>query len=114
MSINQPNIFPSQIMSPEIKINFLPDFNLIHQIKLESPFILNFSSKSSDEEEDPNFFNPNDYLDFIPSIPDENNKPSLDEFVHFKSMENNYRNNSLDSFKNYNLFTNTEKKFIFT
>ena len=64
-----------------------------------------------DELEDISFFNQNDSLDFIPSLSEENIKPSLDELIPVNSIKINNNNISFTSFKNPNLFTNTEKNY---
>ena len=111
MSINSYNNITSEIVSPEANIDVLPIFKSNQYIKLKSPFPSNFSSKSSDEVEDISFFNQNDSLDFIPSLSEENIKPSLDELIPVNSIKINNNNISFTSFKNPNLFTNTEKNY---
>ena len=105
MSIGDYNIFPSKLLSSEIKVNFLPNLNFNHHI------VLNFSSKPSDEEEDLSFFNEIDSFNFIPSISDDNNKPTLDELFPFNSEKIDKSNTKFPSFKKPNLFTITEKNF---
>ena len=107
MSINSYNNITSEIVSPEANIDVLPIFISNQYIKLKSPFPSNFSSKSSDEVEDICFFNQNDSLNFIPSLSEENNKPSLDELIPVNSIKINTRNISFPSFKSSNFFTNT-------
>jgi len=109
MSINSYNNITSEIVSPEADIDVLPIFKSNQFIKLKSAFSSNFSSQSSDEVEDISFFNQNDSLNFIQSISEENNKPSLDELIPFNCIKINTRNISFASFKNSNLFTNAEK-----
>ena len=109
MSINNYNIITSEIVNPEINIDFFPIFKSNQYIKLKSPLSSNFSSQSSDEIEDINFFNQNDSLNFIQPISEENNKPSLDELIPVNHIKINNNNISFASFKNSNLFTNTEK-----
>ena len=111
MSINSYNNITSEIVSPEANIDVLPIFTSNQYIKLKSPFPSNFSSKSSDEVEDICFFNQNDSLNFIPSLSEENIKPSLDELIPVNSIKINNNNISFTSFKNPNLFTNTEKNY---
>ena len=111
MSINSYNNITSEIVSPETNIDILPIFKSNQYIKLKSPFPSNFSSKSSDEVEDICFFNQNDSLNFIPSLSEENIKPSLDELIPVNSIKINNNNISFTSFKNPNLFTNTEKNY---
>ena len=111
MSINSYNNITSEIVSPEINIDVLPIFISNQYIKLKSPFPSNFSSKSSDEVEDISFFNQNDSLDLIPSLSEENNKPSLDELITVNSIKINTGNISFPSFKSSNLFSNTEKNY---
>jgi len=109
MSINSYNNITSEIISPEINIDVLPIFISNQYIKLKSPFPSNFSSKSSDEVEDISFFNQNDSLDLIPSLSEENNKPSLDELIPVNSIKINTRNISFPSFKSSNLFPQSPK-----
>ena len=111
MSINSYNNITSEIVSPEANIDVLPIFKSNQYIKLKSPFPSNFSSQSSDEVEDISFFNQNDSLDFIPSLSEENIKSSLDELIPVNSIKINNNNISFTSFKNPNLFTNTEKNY---
>ena len=111
MSINSYNNITSEIVSPEANIDVLPIFKSNQYIKLKSPFPSNFYSQSSDEVEDISFFNQNDSLDFIPSLSEENIKPSLDELIPVNSIKINNNNISFTSFKNPNLFTNTEKNY---
>ena len=111
MSKNSYNNITSEIVSLEANIDVLPFFKSNQYIKLESPFSSNFYSQSSDEVEDISFFNPNDSLDFIPSLSEENIKPSLDELIPVNSIKINNNNISFTSFKNPNLFTNTEKNY---
>ena len=104
MSINSYNNITSEIVSPEANIDVLPIFKSNQYIKLKSPFPSNFYSQSSDEVEDISFFNQNDSLDFIPSLSEENIKPSLDELIPVNSIKINNNNISFTSFKNPNLF----------
>ena len=111
MSINSYNNITSEIVSPEADIDVLPIFKSNQFIKLKSAFPSNFSSQSSDEVEDISFFNQNDSLNFIHSISEENNKPSLDELIPFKCIKINTRNISFPSFKSSNFFTNTGNNY---
>jgi hypothetical protein len=102
--MNDYNIIPSKLLTQEIKVNFLPNF------KFNNHFVLNFTSKSSDEEkENLSFFNEIDSFNFIPSLSDDYNKPTLDEFLPFNSKKITNSSISFSSFKKPNLFTNTEK-----
>ena len=109
MSINNYNINTSKIVVAETNTNFLPNFKVYDYIKLGSPFPSNFSSKSSDEVEDIKFFSQNDSLNFVLSISEENNKPSLDELIPTNCVKINNSNISFTSLEKSNLFTNIEK-----
>ena len=109
MSISSYNNITSEIVSPEANIDFLPIFTSNQYIKLKSPFPSNFSSKSSDEVEDIKFFSQNDSLNFVLSISEENNKPSLDELIPTNCVKINNSNISFTSLEKSNLFTNIEK-----
>ena len=111
MSINSYNNITSEIVSPEANIDVPPIFKSNQYIKLKSPFPSNFYSQSSDEVEDISFFNQNDSLDLIPSLSEENNKPSLDELIPVNSIKINTGNISFPSFKSSNFFTNTWKNY---
>ena len=92
MSKNSYNIIPSKIENSEINIDFLPIFKSSQYIKLKSPLSSNFSSQFLDEGEDITFFNQNDSLYFIPSLSEENIKPSLDELNPFNCIKINNNN----------------------
>jgi len=109
MSINNYDINTSKIVVAETNTNFLPNFKVNDYIKLGSPFPSNFSSKSSDEVEDIKFFSQNDSLNFVLSISEENNKPSLDELIPTNYAKINNSNISFASLEKSNLFTNIEQ-----
>ena len=109
MSINNYDINTSKIVVAETNTNFLPNFKVYYYIKLGSPFPSNFSSKSSDEVEDIKFFSQNDSLNFVLSISEENNKPSLDELIPTNYAKINNSNISFASLEKSNLFTNIEQ-----
>ena len=109
MSINSYNNITSEIVSPEANIDVLPILKSNQYIKLKSPFPSNFSSQSSDDIDDLGFFSQNDSLNFVLSISEENNKPSLDELIPTNSVKINNSNISFTSLEKSNLFTNIEK-----
>ena len=109
MSINNYNINTSKIVVAETNTNFLPNFKVYDYIKLGSPFPSNFSSQSSDDIDDLGFFSQNDSLNFVLSISEENNKPSLDELIPTNYAKINNSNISFASLEKSNLFTNIEQ-----
>ena len=106
-------IYPSsQLSSFDNKMIFLPDFKRNEFIEIEPPLYMNFSSKSSDEEDDLNFFNYADSSTFIPSILDPNPMPSLEDIFPINSIESESKKDSLIILEKVNLFTNIEKNSL--
>ena len=103
---------PSQFLSVDNKMIFLPDFKRNEFIEIEPPFYMNLSSKSSDEEDDLNFFNYADSSTFIPSILDPNPMPSLEDIFPINSIESESKKDSLIILEKVNLFTNIEKNSL--
>ena len=93
-------------------MDFLPSFLGAEHISLETPFNLNFSSKSSDEAED-DFNKPNnaDSYTFISSILGPNPMPSFNEIFPFNSNDSENKDESFSS-SSSSLFTNLNKNSI--
>ena len=91
---------------------YLPDFKMNEFIDIEPPLYMNLSSKSSDEEDDYNFFNFADSSTFIPSILDPNPMPSLEDIHPIQSLESESKKDSLIILEKVNLFTNIEKNSL--
>ena len=103
----------SQHSSIDNKMIFLHDFKRNEFIEIEPPLYMNFSSKSSDEEDDfSNFFNFADSSTFISSILDPNPMPSLEDILPIQSIESESKKESLILLEKVNLFTNIEKNSL--
>ena len=106
-------IYPSsQLSSFDNKMIFLPDFKRNEFIEIEPPFNMNLSSKSSEEEDDFNFFGSVDSSTFISSILDPDPMPSLEDIFPIQSIESESRKDSLIILEKVNLFTNIEKNSL--
>ena len=101
------NSLSTKFFSANNETNLLPSFILNENLDFETGFNINFSSKSSEEEDDLNIFNNND--PFIASILDPYPMPSLNEIIPIKSFVLDNQNDSLSSSEKSNLFSNTEK-----
>ena len=99
---------PSQFFSVDNKMIFLPDFKRNEFIDIE-PHYMNLSSKSSEEEDDFNFFNYADSSTFISSIFDPNPMPSLEDIFPVRSIESESKKDSVIIIEKVNLFSNIEK-----
>ena len=102
----------SQHSSIDNKMIYLPDFKMNEFIDIEPPLYMNLSSKSSDEEDDYNFFNFADSSTLIPSILDPNPMPSLEDICPINSIESESNKDSLIILEKVNLFTNIEKSSL--
>ena len=102
----------SQLSSVYNKMIFLPDFKRNEFIEIEPPFYMNLSSKSSEEEDDFNFFDSADSSTFISSILDPNPMPSLEDIFPINSIESESKKDSLIILEKVNLFTNIEKNSL--
>ena len=106
-------IYPSsQLSSFDNKMIFLPDFKRNEFIEIQPPFNMNLSSKSSEEEDDFNFFGSVDSSTFISSILDPDPMPSLEDIFPIQSIESGSKKDSLIILKKVNLFTNIEKNSL--
>ena len=106
-------IYPSsQLSSFDNKMIFLPDFKRNEFIEIQPPFNMNLSSKSSEEEDDFNFFGSVDSSTFISSILDPNPMPSLEDIFPIQSIESESKKDSLIILEKVNLFTNIEKNSL--
>ena len=108
MSLDNFNIHPAQLLSVDNKMIFLPDFKRNEFIDIE-PHYMNLSSKSSEEEDDFNFFNYADSSTFISSILDPNPMPSLEDIFPIHSIESENKKDSVIIIEKVNLFSNIEK-----
>jgi len=108
MSLDNFNIHPAQLLSVDNKMIFLPDFKRNEFIDIE-PHYMNLSSKSSEEEDDFNFFNYTDSSTFISSIFDPNPMPSLEDIFPIHSIESESKKDSVIIIEKVNLFSNIEK-----
>jgi len=102
---------PSQILSVDNKMICLPDFKRNEFIDIE-PHYMNLSSKSSEEEDDFNFFNYADSSTFISSILDHNPMPSLEDIFPIHSIESESKKDSVIIIEKVNLFSNIEKNSV--
>ena len=102
---------PSQILSVDNKMICLPDFKRNEFIDIE-PHYMNLSSKSSEEEDDFNFFNYADSSTFISSILDPNPMPSLEDIFPIHSIESESKKDSVIIIEKVNLFSNIEKNSV--
>ena len=102
---------PSQFLSVDNKMIFLPDFKRNEFIDIE-PHYMNLSSKSSEEDDDFNFFNYADSSTFISSILDPNPMPSLEDIFPIHSIESESKKDSVIIIEKVNLFSNIEKNSI--
>jgi len=102
---------PSQILSVDNKMIFLPDYKRNEFIDIE-PHYMNLSSKSSEEEDDFNFFNYGDSSTFISSILDPNPMPSLEDIFPIHSIESESKKDSVIIIEKVNLFSNIEKNSV--
>ena len=109
MSLDDFNLNPALLSSADNKMIYLPDFKVNEFIEIEPPFYINLSSKSSEEEDDFNFFNYADSSTFIPSILNPNPMPSFEDILPIQSIESGSKKDSLIILKKVNLFTNKEK-----
>ena len=106
-------IYPSsQLSSFDNKMIFLPDFKRNEFIEIQPPFNMNLSSKSSEEEDDFNFFGSVDSSTFISSILDPDPMPSLEDIFPIQSIESESKKDSLIILEKVNLFTNIEKNSL--
>ena len=112
MSLGDFNLNPALLPSADNKMIYLPDFKVNEFIEIEPPFYMNLSSKSSDEEDDLNFFNYADSSTLIPSILDPNPIPYLEDILPIQSIESGSKKDSLIILKKVNLFTNIEKSSL--
>ena len=111
MSLDNFNIHPAQLLSVDNKMIFLPDFKRNEFIDIE-PHYMNLSSKSSEEEDDFNFFNYADSSTFISSILDPKPMPSLEDIFPIHSIESESKKDSVIIIEKVNLFSNIEKNSI--
>ena len=103
---------PSQFLSVDNKMIFLPHFKRNEFIDIE-PHYMNLSSKSSEEEEDDfNFFNYADSSTFISSILDPNPMPSLEDIFPIHSIESESKKDSVIIIEKVNLFSNIQKNSV--
>ena len=112
MSFDNYIIKPALLSSVDNKMIYLPDFKMNEFIDIEPPLYMNLSSKSSDEEDDYNFFNFADSSTLIPSILDPNPMPSLEDICPINSIESESNKDSLIILEKVNLFTNIEKSSL--
>ena len=112
MSLDNYNLKSALLSIVDNKMIYLPDFKRNEFIEIEPPFYMNLSSKSSDEEDDLNFFNYADSSTFIPSILDPNPMPSLEDIFPINSIESESKKDSLIILEKVNLFTNIEKNSL--
>ena len=111
MYLDNFNIHPAQLLSVDNKMIFLPDFKRNEFIDIE-PHYMNLSSKSSEEEDDFNFFNYADSSTFISSILDPNPMPSLEDIFPIHSIESESKKDSVIIIEKVNLFSNIEKNSV--
>ena len=112
MSLDNYYLNSALLSSVDNKMIYLPDFKRNEFIEIEPPFYMNLSSKSSDEEDDLNFFNYADSSTFIPSILDPDPMPSLEDIFPINSIESESKKDSLIILEKVNLFTNIEKNSL--
>ena len=112
MSLDNYYLNSALLSSVDNEMIYLPDFKRNEFIEIEPPFYMNLSSKSSDEEDDLNFFNYADSSTFIPSILDPNPMPSLEDIFPINSIESESKKDSLIILEKVNLFTNIEKNSL--
>ena len=106
------NNLSSNNFSVDEKINFDLSQSENDIIDIEPRFNLNFSQKSTQEENDfPNFQNSSD-IDTISSIIDQNPMPSMSEIIPINSDFSETRNDSIFSQEKSNLFTNIDGQSI--
>ena len=111
MSLDNYNLKPALLSSVDNKMIF-SDVKMNEFIDIEPPLYMNLSSKSSDEEDDYNFFNFADSSTLIPSILDPNPMPSLEDICPINSIESESNKDSLIILEKVNLFTNIEKSSL--
>ena len=112
MSLGDFNLNPALLSSADNKMIYLPDFKVNEFIGIEPPFYINLSSKSSEEEDDFNFFGSVDSSTFISSILDPYPMPSLEDIFPIQSIESESKKDSLITLEKVNLFTNIEKNSL--
>ena len=112
MSLDNYCLNSALLSSVDDEMICLPGFKRKEFIEIEPPFYMNLSSKSSDEEDDLNFFNYADSSTFIPSILDPNPMPSLEDIFPINSIESESKKDSLIILEKVNLFTNIEKNSL--
>ena len=101
----------SQFLSVDNKMIFFPDFKRNEFIDIE-PHYMNLSSKSSEEEDDFNFFNYADSSTIISSILDPNPMPSLEDIFPIHSIESESKKDSVIIIEKVNLFSNIQKNSV--
>ena len=112
MSLDNYNLKSALLSIVDNKMIFLPDFKRNEFIEIQPPFNMNLSSKSSEEEDDFNFFGSVDSSTFISSILDPNPMPSLEDIFPINSIESESKKDSLIILEKVNLFTNIEKNSL--
>ena len=112
MSLDNYNLKPALLSSVDNKIIYFSDVKMNGFIEIEPPLYMNLSSKSSEEDDDFNFFNFADSSTFIPSILDPNPIPSLEDILPIQSLESESKKDSLIILEKVNLFTNIEKNSL--
>ncbi len=112
MSLDNYNLKSALLSIVDNKMIFLPDFKRNEFIEIEPPFNMNLSSKSSEEEDDFDFFGSVDSSTFISSILDPNPMPSLEDIFPIQSIESESKKDSLIILEKVNLFTNIEKNSL--
>ena len=102
----------NRLFSVDSQMDYLPSFLGAEYINVETPFNLNFSSKSSEEvEDDFNIPNNADSYTFISSILGPNPMPSFNEIFPFNSNDSENKDESFSS-SSSSLFTNLNKNSI--
>ena len=112
MSLDNYNLKSALLSIVDNKMIFLPDFKRNEFIEIQPPFNMNLSSKSSEEEDDFNFFGSVDSSTFISSILDPDPMPSLEDIFPIQSIESESKKDSLITLEKVNLFTNIEKNSL--
>jgi len=112
MSLDNYYLNSALLSSADNKMIYLPDFKRNEFIEIQPPFNMNLSSKSSEEEDDFNFFNYADSSTLIPSILDPNPMPYLEDIFPIQSIESESKKDSLITLEKVNLFTNIEKNSL--
>ncbi len=112
MSLDNYNLKSALLSIVDNKMIFLPDFKRNEFIEIEPPFNMNLSSKSSEEEDDFDFYGSVDSSTFISSILDPNPMPSLEDIFPIQSIESESKKDSLIILEKVNLFTNIEKNSL--